>query len=317
MAAFHDAYQARVGLEEQRGAATKNRALQFACRDHAEVLALMEANPINQRDSVSFTALFEVRQGGDVEYTVLQAPETILCEIDHERKRTTIYTQTHIDAAEDDDDNVVMQDWGLEPEGVSFPEEYHQAALRVVRELMENKAKVLPQGYAVCLAGHAVGGAISAIAAAYLKNEHSLMVTNIVTFGSPRVTTTLGCLALTELPWTRFVMPLDIKRNLPRLTIKGHHFFLYGEELSLLPSRLAKIATDEFIEENQLHVTMEEYNAVMQEDTAVLEFTPPPEYMHQESPKGGDMATIDPEDISYGEFIAKRSSTRKKDRKKK
>eukprot|EP01061_Rhynchopus_euleeides_P019643 TRINITY_DN32236_c0_g1_i1.p1 TRINITY_DN32236_c0_g1~~TRINITY_DN32236_c0_g1_i1.p1 ORF type:complete len:452 (+),score=95.38 TRINITY_DN32236_c0_g1_i1:195-1550(+) len=312
MAAFHDRYQLRVKEEEERGASTKNRALQFACRDYGEVLTEMEKNPIGEdNDTELFLSSYRHRQP-DLEYEVLQAPETVLVEVDHERHRVSLYIHTHISATEEDQDHVTMQEWALEPEGVLFAEEVHLAAMRVVREVREHRSKLLPEGYALCLSGHGVGGSIATIAAIYFKDQYSLNLMNVITFGAPRLTTTFGCAPLMELPLVRLVTPLDVKPGMPRFCTKGRRFLPYGEELSLLPSRLATIATPEFIEEHKLEVTMEEYNMIMNDELALLEFSPAPEYLAVQNAHHDNVASFSDEDIEFSKRKLKQSQTTRK-----
>eukprot|EP01060_Flectonema_neradi_P009156 TRINITY_DN16543_c0_g1_i1.p1 TRINITY_DN16543_c0_g1~~TRINITY_DN16543_c0_g1_i1.p1 ORF type:complete len:443 (+),score=79.92 TRINITY_DN16543_c0_g1_i1:65-1330(+) len=267
MADFHDAFKERLELEHERGSELKNRALQTAAAEYTEILAII-ANPNFQQQTI--TSLKP-----NCSYTFREIPETVVSEVDNERKRNCIYIQSPFDIRENAyDEHVTLSNWTVEPDSVWFTEEYHLAAQKIVTEIIESES--LNPDYPTVLTGHSIGAALSIIVAAYLKFEHQYDILNVVTFGQPMITTTISCPVLTLLPIMRIFTPLDGFVETPASAEDGAPFTHYGEALSMLPSKLADQATPEFIEENKVYVTIEEYDALVNDTKAILEYHLPP-----------------------------------------
>ena len=319
MAAFVDDFQERVATEQERGGETKDRAMQVACREYSEVVELMEKHPAEESDGGD--KLLELLQARKpkCEYRMFTSPETVVIETDHDRRRVTIFVRSHLDIRENAmDEHVQLQEWALEPEGTQFQAEYHQAALHILKELTGPKKETLfPKEYAVCLSGHSIGGALAAIVAVYLRAEHSMDVVNVVTFGQPKLTTTMGCQALFDLPLLRITTPLDAFQHTPTMSDNDEDFCVYGENLSVLPYRLAAAIPDiaKFADENAVYVTASEYHRVLLDDKAVLEWEQSPEYLPQSSPDDGDLGNIDQDELETSQYKLWRDRTPRKYRK--
>ncbi len=67
------------------------------------------------------------------------------------------------------------------------------------------------------LTGHSLGGAIAVVLAMYLQQD-GFDVTQIITFGQPKVTNVAGAAKFTELPLIRVVTPNDIVPLVPPLS---------------------------------------------------------------------------------------------------
>eukprot|EP01063_Lacrimia_lanifica_P014378 TRINITY_DN20993_c0_g1_i1.p1 TRINITY_DN20993_c0_g1~~TRINITY_DN20993_c0_g1_i1.p1 ORF type:complete len:475 (+),score=187.11 TRINITY_DN20993_c0_g1_i1:96-1427(+) len=316
IAEFHTAFQERLKLEETRNGEMKNRALQIAARQHADLLKILE------------DGLFELANPGkapakgwqdrvrdeDLQMTwhFFELPELVAVGVDNERQRVKIAIASHLDIRDNAfDEHVQMQDWGIEPEGVTFTADYNIAAAKIVGTLMEHN--VLPEGHSYTLTGHSIGGALAVIIGAYLRAEHTRDIVNIVTFGQPRVTDNIGSAALTDLPTLRIVTPLDGFQHTPTASAAGKPFQAYGEQLSLLPVKLKDIADEAFIEENQLYVTMSEYQLLMHEDTAVLEWTPEPEHLAYNQ-AFQNLDKHDPDEVARAKMQDYKARTPKKSR---
>ncbi|KAJ9454778.1 hypothetical protein DIPPA_17525 [Diplonema papillatum] len=288
--------------EYHRELEMKNRAMQVAVQEYADVLALLHdggayKHKIASRDNLSHFYFYEV-------------PELVVVEVNPERNRTAIYIHSHVDIRENaHDEYVEMQEWNLEPEGVSFTQEYHVAALRVVQELIDNGA--LNKEYSVVVSGYSVGGAIASIVAVYLQEEHRFTVSNVITFGQPCITSDIGCAPLMDLPLLRIVTPLDGFKDTPTGTAKGKVFQKYGEELAILPAKLKEVATEAWIEENSVYVTMPEYHNLVHDTSAIVTYTPPPD--HLRSHHGyGNIVIQDDDEIPKGELKRVLASRRRR-----
>eukprot|EP00754_Rhynchopus_humris_P040211 Rhum_TRINITY_DN23261_c0_g1::Rhum_TRINITY_DN23261_c0_g1_i1::g.177554::m.177554 len=319
MAAFVDDFQERVATEQERGGETKDRAMQVACREYSEVVEMMEQHPAEGSDGGDkLLELLRARKP-KCEYRMFTSPETVLIETDHDRRRVTLFVRSHLDIRENAmDEHVQLQEWALEPEGTQFQADYHQAALHILKELTGQKKETLfPEEYAVCLSGHSIGGALAAIVAVYLRAEHSMDVVNVVTFGQPKLTTTMGCQALFDLPLLRITTPLDAFQHTPTMSDMDEEFCVYGENLSVLPYRLAAAIPNiaEFADENAVYVTASEYHRLLLDDKAVLEWESSPEYLPQSSPDDGDLGNIDQDELDTSRFKLWRDRTPRRLRK--
>ena len=266
MAEFHDAFKERLELERERGAELKNRALQTAGSEYSEVLAIM-ANPNFQRETL--TSLKP-----SCEISFYEIPETVAIEVDHHRKRNCIYIHSPYDIRENAyDEHVTISNWNVEPDSVWFTEEYHLAAQNILAEI--EKGKWIENNYPTVVTGHSIGAALAVIIASYLKAQHQIDIRNVITFGQPMITTSVMCPSLSVLPIMRMYTPLDGFVETPASAVDGAPFQHYGERLSIIPSSMAEHATPEFIEENKVYVTMEEYHTLMTDTEALLEYLLP------------------------------------------
>eukprot|EP01059_Diplonema_ambulator_P025545 TRINITY_DN42611_c0_g1_i1.p1 TRINITY_DN42611_c0_g1~~TRINITY_DN42611_c0_g1_i1.p1 ORF type:complete len:440 (+),score=98.18 TRINITY_DN42611_c0_g1_i1:115-1320(+) len=305
IATFHDDFKERIEMEQQRGGEMKNRAMQYAARDYTEILALMESHPDTFEDEI-------VKIHANVSRYFYTLPDLVTVEVDDSRQRVNIYIQSAADIRENAmDEYVAMQEWTLEPGGVLFTEVYHIAAVRVVKELISEA--VIPQGYSVVVTGHSAGGGIACIVAAYLQEEHNINILNVVTFGQPKISTTVGNPALTALPILRITTPLDGFIDTPTGSADHHPFLHYGEHLSLLPSQLRDIATPEWIDENLVYVTMNEYHKLLADSQAVITYEDQPS-MVSNFHGYGDITMQDEEEVPWVERKQHRKYHKSKDR---
>ncbi|MBJ7539006.1 lipase family protein [Marinomonas transparens] len=88
----------------------------------------------------------------------------------------------------------------------------------------------------VQITGHSLGGAIAVILAMYLQQD-GYQVTQVITFGQPKVTNVTGANKFSDLPLTRVVTPNDIVPLVPPLSplqIKNLDIYWHmGEEIIL------------------------------------------------------------------------------------
>jgi len=90
------------------------------------------------------------------------------------------------------------------------------------------------------ITGHSLGGAIAVILALYLKQD-DYPVTQIITFGQPKVTNVTGARKFADLPLIRIVTPKDIVPLVPPISplqIKNLDIYWHmGEEVILMGNK--------------------------------------------------------------------------------
>ena len=96
----------------------------------------------------------------------------------------------------------------------------------------------LVAGMPVQITGHSLGGAIAVVLAMYLKHDTAMQITQVITFGQPKVTNVTGADIYSSIPLTRVVTQKDLVPLVPPLSplqIKDLDVYWHmGEEIILL-----------------------------------------------------------------------------------
>lgn len=96
----------------------------------------------------------------------------------------------------------------------------------------------LVAGMPVQITGHSLGGAIAVVLAMYLKHDSAMQVSQVITFGQPKVTNITGAEIYASIPLTRVVTQKDLVPLVPPLSplqIKDLDVYWHmGEEIILL-----------------------------------------------------------------------------------
>lgn len=96
----------------------------------------------------------------------------------------------------------------------------------------------LVAGMPVQITGHSLGGAIAVVLAMYLKHDTAMQITQVITFGQPKVTNITGAEIYASIPLTRVVTQKDLVPLVPPLSplqIKDLDVYWHmGEEIILL-----------------------------------------------------------------------------------
>ena len=113
----------------------------------------------------------------------------------------------------------------------------HQGFASAARAIYQDIQTYLDPTLPVQTTGHSLGGAIAVILSMYLTQD-DYQVTQVVTFGQPKVTNVTGAKQFTALPLTRLVTAKDIVPLVPPLSplqIKDMDIYWHmGEEIILL-----------------------------------------------------------------------------------
>lgn len=115
--------------------------------------------------------------------------------------------------------------------------EIHQGFARASQSVWQDVQSRLSKDKPIRTTGHSLGGAVALVLAMYLDKQ-GYQLTDVTTYGQPKVTNVSGAKAFSHLPLTRVVTPLDIVPIVPplspldvkRLDIYWHN----GEEIILL-----------------------------------------------------------------------------------
>jgi len=114
-------------------------------------------------------------------------------------------------------ENVVVDlDLQLEPDaklGIDLHKGFAAAALSVWQDVESKLDKTMP----VRTTGHSLGGAVAVILAMHLHHGGYLL-TDVTTYGQPKVTNVQGAKAYADLPLTRVVTPMDVVPIVPPLS---------------------------------------------------------------------------------------------------
>lgn len=113
----------------------------------------------------------------------------------------------------------------------------HQGFAAAARAVYKDMQPYLKKDEPIHITGHSLGGAIAVILGMYLKHDGD-NITQIITFGQPKVTNVTGAKAFADLPLIRVVDENDIVPLVPPISplqIKDLDIFWHmGEEVILL-----------------------------------------------------------------------------------
>lgn len=113
----------------------------------------------------------------------------------------------------------------------------HQGFASAARAVYENMKPYLKKDEAIHITGHSLGGAIAVILGMYLQHDH-YQVTQLITFGQPKVTNVTGANKFSDLPLIRVVTLHDIVPLVPPISplqIKDLDIFWHmGQEVILM-----------------------------------------------------------------------------------
>ncbi|MEL0636331.1 MULTISPECIES: lipase family protein [Marinomonas] len=113
----------------------------------------------------------------------------------------------------------------------------HQGFASAARAVYENMKPYLKKDEAIHITGHSLGGAIAVILGMYLQHDH-YQVTQLITFGQPKVTNVTGANKFSNLPLIRVVTLHDIVPLVPPISplqIKDLDIFWHmGQEVILM-----------------------------------------------------------------------------------
>jgi len=113
----------------------------------------------------------------------------------------------------------------------------HQGFASAAWAVYQNVKPKLDFSKPVITTGHSLGGAIAVVVAMYLQKD-GFDVSQVITFGQPKVTNVAGAGAYSSLPLTRIVTPKDIVPLVPPLSpLQLQNLDIYwhmGRELILL-----------------------------------------------------------------------------------
>lgn len=116
----------------------------------------------------------------------------------------------------------------------------HQGFSAAAEAVYEDALPFLDKTKSVQTTGHSLGGAIAVIVGMYLQRD-GFQLTNVVTFGQPKVTNVQGAEVFQSLPLTRVVTPSDIVPLVPPLSpLQLQNLDIYwhmGNEVILLPGK--------------------------------------------------------------------------------
>ena len=114
----------------------------------------------------------------------------------------------------------------------------HQGFAKAARAVLEDVKPYLNSEYKIRTTGHSLGGAIAVILAMYLEQDSAYQLTQVVSFGQPKVTNVSGAAQFNDLPLIRVVTPLDIVPLVPPLSpLQIQEMDIYwhmGEEVILM-----------------------------------------------------------------------------------
>jgi hypothetical protein len=116
----------------------------------------------------------------------------------------------------------------------------HQGFSAAAKAVYDNALPYLDKTKPVQTTGHSLGGAVAVIVGMYLQRD-GFQLTNVITFGQPKVTNVEGAGAFQGLPLTRVVTPSDIVPLVPPLSpLQLQNLDIYwhmGNEVILLPGK--------------------------------------------------------------------------------
>lgn len=118
--------------------------------------------------------------------------------------------------------------------GITLHNGFRSAAEAVFNDVRPR----LVAGMPVQVTGHSLGGAIAVVLAMYLKHDTAMQITQVITFGQPKVTNVTGADLYASIPLTRVVTQKDLVPLVPPLSplqIKDLDVYWHmGEEIILL-----------------------------------------------------------------------------------
>lgn len=118
--------------------------------------------------------------------------------------------------------------------GITLHNGFRSAAEAVFNDVRPR----LVAGMPVQITGHSLGGAIAVVLAMYLKHDTAMQITQVITFGQPKVTNVTGADIYSSIPLTRVVTQKDLVPLVPPLSplqIKDLDVYWHmGEEIILL-----------------------------------------------------------------------------------
>lgn len=121
--------------------------------------------------------------------------------------------------------------------GITLHNGFRSAAEAVFNDVRPR----LVAGMPVQITGHSLGGAIAVVLAMYLKHDTAAQVSQVITFGQPKVTNVTGAEIYASIPLTRVVTQKDLVPLVPPLSplqIKDLDVYWHmGEEIILLGSQ--------------------------------------------------------------------------------
>ncbi|MAY14016.1 MAG: lipase [Oceanospirillaceae bacterium] len=121
--------------------------------------------------------------------------------------------------------------------GITLHNGFRSAAEAVFNDVRPR----LVAGMPVQVTGHSLGGAIAVVLAMYLKHDTAMQITQVITFGQPKVTNVTGADLYASIPLTRVVTQKDLVPLVPPLSplqIKDLDVYWHmGEEIILLGSQ--------------------------------------------------------------------------------
>lgn len=116
----------------------------------------------------------------------------------------------------------------------------HQGFAAAAWDAYQNVKPKLDASQPIITTGHSLGGAIAVIVAMYLQKD-GFNVSQVITFGQPKVTNVAGAGAYASLPLTRVVTPKDIVPLVPPLSpLQLQNLDIYwhmGQEVILMAER--------------------------------------------------------------------------------
>ena len=118
--------------------------------------------------------------------------------------------------------------------GITLHNGFRSAAEAVFNDVRPR----LVAGMPVQITGHSLGGAIAVVLAMYLKHDTAMQITQVITFGQPKVTNVTGADIYASIPLIRVVTQKDLVPLVPPLSplqIKDLDVYWHmGEEIILL-----------------------------------------------------------------------------------
>lgn len=118
--------------------------------------------------------------------------------------------------------------------GITLHNGFRSAAEAVFNDVRPRLISAKP----LQITGHSLGGAIAVVLAMYLQQDSAVAVTQVITFGQPKVTNLTGADVFADIPLTRVVTGKDIVPLVPPISplqIKDLDIYWHmGEEIILL-----------------------------------------------------------------------------------